>query len=86
MEISILLGFTAVVLCGLLFHRLRNKLTAMICTGACGFTIYILSKSIFDQAFLTSSEKDFTLWISLGISLVVMTIVGYVLMKLTVRK
>jgi uncharacterized membrane protein YjjB (DUF3815 family) len=85
MELAILLGFVAVVLFSLLFHRLRNKLTAMICTGACGFTIYILSKSIFDQAFLTSSEKDFTLWISLGISLVVMTIVGYVLMKLTAR-
>jgi uncharacterized membrane-anchored protein YhcB (DUF1043 family) len=86
MELAILLGFVAVVFAGLLFHRLRNKLTAMICTGACGFTIYILSKSILDQAFLTSYEKDFTLWISLGISLVVMTIVGYVLMKLTVRK
>jgi uncharacterized membrane protein YjjB (DUF3815 family) len=86
MELAMLLGFTAVVLFSLLFHRLRNKLTAMICTGACGFTIYVLSKSIFDQAFIAPYVSDLSVWISLGISLVVMTIVGYVLMKLTVGK
>jgi hypothetical protein len=82
MEIAILLGFTAVVLLGLLFHRLRNKLTAMICTGACGFTMYVLSKTIFDQAF----PSDLSFYVSLGVSLVVVVIVGFVLMKLTTNK
>ena len=86
MAIPILIGFTAVVLLGLLFHRLRNKLTAMICTGACGFTVYVLSRAIFDQAFPSPSVNDLSLWVSVGVAIVVVVIVGFVLMKLTAKE
>ncbi len=89
--ISILLGFTATLIFGFLIFknrtdRWRINVLSLFCTGACGFTIYELSRYIFDQAFPNPKVFDLSLWISVGIALVVSILVGLILLRITVKK